>query len=218
MSNPDSFIAEVTEEVRRDRLFALFRRYGWIAVLLVLAIVGGAAWNEWSKARARASAEAFGDALLAALEQEDRSARRAALEAIGATGARGAVVALLAAAEALEAGDRAAAMAALSGIAADPALPASYRQLAAVKLVMLAGREMPVAEREALLAEALAPGAAFRPLALEQQALLRLEAGDREGAVELLRGLLQEPQVPAGLRRRAGQLLTALGAAPQGAG
>ena len=42
MSNPDSFIEEVTEEVRRDRLFALFRKYGWIGVVLVLAIVGGA--------------------------------------------------------------------------------------------------------------------------------------------------------------------------------
>ena len=33
MSNPDSFIDEVTEEVRRDRLFAVFRKYGWIGVL-----------------------------------------------------------------------------------------------------------------------------------------------------------------------------------------
>ena len=36
MSNPDSFIDEVTEEVRRDRLFAMFRKYGWIGVAIVL--------------------------------------------------------------------------------------------------------------------------------------------------------------------------------------
>ena len=35
MSNPDSFIEEVTEEVRRDKLFALFRKYGWIAGCLL---------------------------------------------------------------------------------------------------------------------------------------------------------------------------------------
>ena len=35
LSNHDSFIDEVTEEVRRDRLFAAFRKYGWIGVLLV---------------------------------------------------------------------------------------------------------------------------------------------------------------------------------------
>ena len=37
MSGTDSFIEEVSEEVRRDKLFAKMRKYGWIAVLLVLA-------------------------------------------------------------------------------------------------------------------------------------------------------------------------------------
>ena len=55
VSDTDSFIDEVTEEVRRDRLFGLMKRYGWIAVVAVLLIVGGAAYNEISKARARAS-------------------------------------------------------------------------------------------------------------------------------------------------------------------
>ncbi|MFD1808819.1 hypothetical protein ACFSHQ_13850 [Gemmobacter lanyuensis] len=40
MSNPESFIDEVTEEVRRDKLFATFRKYGWIGILAVLGIVG----------------------------------------------------------------------------------------------------------------------------------------------------------------------------------
>jgi len=41
LSNPDSFIDEVTEEVRRDRLFRLFRKYGWIGVVIILGLVGG---------------------------------------------------------------------------------------------------------------------------------------------------------------------------------
>ena len=41
MSETDSFIDEVNEEVRRDRLYAALRRYGWIAIVAVLAIVGG---------------------------------------------------------------------------------------------------------------------------------------------------------------------------------
>ena len=44
----DSFIDEVTEEVRRDRLFALFRRFGWIALAIILIIVAGTAWREYS--------------------------------------------------------------------------------------------------------------------------------------------------------------------------
>ena len=46
MSNPDSFIDEVTEEVRRDRLFRLFRKYGWIGVVIILGLVGGTAWTD----------------------------------------------------------------------------------------------------------------------------------------------------------------------------
>ena len=68
MSNPDSFIDEVTEEVRRDRLFRLFRKYGWIGVVIILGLVIGTAWTEWSKSRAEARAEAFGDAVIDALD------------------------------------------------------------------------------------------------------------------------------------------------------
>ena len=49
MSDTDSFIDEVTEEVRRDRLFLLLRRWGWVGVLAVILIVGGAAFNEIRK-------------------------------------------------------------------------------------------------------------------------------------------------------------------------
>ena len=100
VSNTDSFIDEVTEEVRRDRLFGVMRRYGWIAVLAILMLVGGAAWNEWRKAQDRAAAQALGDAVLSALAIQDRGARAAALDAIAAPGAQAAAgIALLAAAE-----------------------------------------------------------------------------------------------------------------------
>jgi hypothetical protein len=140
MSNPDSFINEVTEEVRRDRLFRLFRRYGWIGALLVLLVVGGAAVNEWRKAQARATAEGFGDAVLAALETDDRAARVAALNEIEADGGRAAVLRLLIAAEAQAATDRDAAVAALAALERDGDLPLRYRQLAALKRVIVGGR------------------------------------------------------------------------------
>ena len=45
MSDTYSFIDEVTEEVRRDRLFGYFRRYGWIPAVIIVALVGGTAYN-----------------------------------------------------------------------------------------------------------------------------------------------------------------------------
>ena len=82
MSDTDSFIDEVTEEVRRDRLFGYFRRYGWIPAVIIFALVGGTAYNEWSKAQVAQVAQARGDALLDALELEDEAEQAAALSAI----------------------------------------------------------------------------------------------------------------------------------------
>lgn len=219
MSNPDSFIDEVNEELKRERLFGYMRRYGWIAVVAVLGIVGFATWNEWDKARAQAQAQAFGDAVLAALEEDDGALRRNALGALaaeeagaGRTGqSRAGIVNLLLAAEQLEAGDRPGAVAALAAVEADASLPASYRQLATLKRVIIAGADLPVSEREALLAPLAAAGQPFRPLALEQLALLRLEAGDNDGALSQFEALLDEPELTSGLRRRIAQVIVILG-------
>jgi len=40
VSDTDSFIEEVSEEVRRDRLFKIFKKYAWVAVLVVVLLVG----------------------------------------------------------------------------------------------------------------------------------------------------------------------------------
>lgn len=210
MSNSDSFIDEVTEELRRDKAIGYLRRYGWIAALAVILIVGGTAWNEWRKASARASAEAFGDAVLAALDNNATEDRVRALAAIPTTGAQGGLVQLLTSGELLEQ-DRGAALAALKAASEDTTLPAAYRQLASLKRIIAGGSDIPVAERAQLLAGLSQPGQPMRPLALEQTALLQLEQGNRETAIEILTDLLSQSDVSDALRRRATQLIVALG-------
>ena len=68
MSLNESFIQEVSDEVRRDRLYASFRKYGWIGVFLILLLVGGAGVNEWRKSKERLAAEQNGDELRAVLQ------------------------------------------------------------------------------------------------------------------------------------------------------
>ncbi len=68
MSLNESFIQEVSDEVRRDRLYTLFRKYGWIGVFLILLLVGGAGVNEWRKSKQRLAAEQNGDELRAVLQ------------------------------------------------------------------------------------------------------------------------------------------------------
>ncbi|WP_297542517.1 hypothetical protein [Roseovarius sp.] len=211
MSNTDSFIDEVTEEVRRDRLFALMRRYGWIAVLAILLLVGGAAWNEWRKAQERAAAQALGDAVLSALATEDRAARAAALDAISAPDAQAAsVIALLAAAE--EAADNPEAAAQrLLALADRSDVEAVYRNLATLKAVMLPGSGLDAEARRGRLNGLALSGGVLRLLAEEQLALIDLETGNREAAIERLVAIASDAEATTGLRRRVTQVIVALG-------
>jgi len=210
VSNSDSFFNEVQEELRRERAVRLLKRYGWIAVLLVVLVVGGTAWNEWRKAQDRASAEAFGDAVLAALDNNASADRVEALSQIETTGAQAGLVQLLRAGALMDE-DRAAALEALNVAANDSALPDAYRQLATLKRVIAGGRDIPLDERAQLLAGLSQPGQPMRPIALEQSALLELEQGNTERAIEILTDLLSQSDVTDALRRRATQLITALG-------
>ncbi len=148
MSNPDSFIEEVTEEVRRDRLFKLFRKYGWIGGLAVIGIVGGAAWNEWSKSRAEARAQAFGDAIVDALDTGTPEERRAALGAVPSDGAQTALLELVLSSDSQ--GDMAENLAALDKVAADTTLSPAYRDLAVLRRVLLAGTDVALADRRTI--------------------------------------------------------------------
>ena len=213
MANNDSFINEVTEEVRRDRLFSLFRRYGWIGALLIVVLVGGAAVNEYLKAQARSEAQALGDALLDALEAPDAEARAAALSRIDAgDDARAeALVALLSAGTVDGDAD------ALWTIAEDPALPPIWRDVAALKAAISASGAMPPAELISRLEPLALPGAPYRLLALEQIALAEVERGETEAALDVLREITADDATGEGLRQRALQLIVALGGDPAAA-
>jgi hypothetical protein len=213
VSNPDSFIDEVSEEVRRERLFVLLRRYGWIGILLVLVIVGGAAGYEWRQSRLAAQAQARGDALLAAQVEADAETRTAALARIAQEAPVAVVPALTLAAEQVAAGDGTAAVATLDALAANGEVPEIYRDLAAFKSVLSDADRTP--EDRLLALEALSvPGAPFRMLALEQIALVQLGMGEREPALERLAAILEDAESSGDLRDRAASLMVALGETP----
>ena len=216
MSSQDSFISEVTEEVRRDRLFRLMRRYGWIAVAFVVLVVGGAAAFEWQKARARAEAEAAGDALLSAQSEDAPAARAEILAGLDSGSAgRNAIVRLFQAAAEIEAGEDERALATLDAIADDTEVPSVYRDLAVLKSVMIS--DAAPEERMARLEPLTKPGNLFRLLAVEQRALAEIELGRTETAIETLNGILADAEMTESLRRRASWLIVALGGTPEDA-
>jgi hypothetical protein len=212
VSQTDSFIEEVTEEVRRDVLYGYARKYGWIAVLVVVLAVGGAAYNEWSKARTTAAAQAQGDAIIAALNADDATARATALEKLaGDAGPAATLIELRRAAILAEEGDKDAAAALLEKVASAADTTAIYRDLAQLKLVILQGDAMEASARMAILDRLANPGAPYRAVALEQRALALLAAGDQDAALTQLTDLLDEPGISQGMSNRTQQLIVALG-------
>ncbi|GGH26523.1 hypothetical protein SAMN05444007_10364 [Cribrihabitans marinus] len=212
MSDSDSFIDEVTEEVRRDRLFLLLRRWGWIGALLIVAVVGGAAWKEYRKAQEAARSQALGDGIIAALAADDAAARAEALEQLSADSTGGqAVLRMMTAGALTEAGRTDAAVAALQAVAGDGELPQVYRQIAGFKALTLQGDTLPVADRRLQFEALTAPGAPLRLLAEEQLALIDIEEGETDAAISRLRAMVQDAEAGPDLQQRATQLIVALG-------
>lgn len=215
MTERDSFIEEVAEEVRRDRMFALMRRYGWIAVLAVLVLVGGAGWNEWRKAQATERARATGDAILDALEPGDPGARAAALADLApARPGAAALVDMLRAGALAEDGDSEAAATTLDGIGGSDLAPI-YGRMAAFKALLQRDDSLSEDERRQGFAAIAAAGGPLRLLAEEQIALSEIAAGERDAALERLETIRADASATPGLRRRTEQMMVALGAEPR---
>ena len=105
-----------------------------------------------------------------------------------------------------DAGDTEAAAAILEEVAGDGKTGEIYRSLASLERVMLLGSAMDASERQVTLDLLAADGAPFRPLALEQRALMHLDAGDKTAAIADLQAALAEPRSQ---RRAAGTGATA---------
>jgi len=215
MSDTDSFIDEVTEEVRRDRFYFMLRRYGWIAGLVIVLIVGGAAFNEYRKSQAEAQAQATGDAILAALAQQGPDMRMDSLSEITSSQAETqAILELLRASAALEAGDEEAAVAALASVPVGRDVAPIYGQIAAFKSLVLQGDDLERDSRRQQLEALATPGAPLAVLAREQLGLLEIEAGNQEAALSHFNAVLVDAAASTDLQQRALQVIVALGGTP----
>ena len=217
MSDTDSFIDEVSEEIRREKLFKTFRKYGWIGIALVVIVVGGTGYREYSRAAEKSASEAFGSDVLAALQQNDPSARVAQLDTITApNAAAGAMIAMLQAAELSSDREGAAAAAKLEAVALNSDLDNMYRDILNFKRLTTPESGLENNERRMGFEQLATPGNPLRLLAEEQLALLDLASGDTEAAVNRLFMILEDSELTQGLRQRAGQLMVALGQDPNG--
>ena len=208
MSDTDSFIDEVTEEVRRDRLFGYFRRYGWIPAVIILVLVGGTAYSEWSKSVVAQAAQVRGDALLDALDVQDKPESISALSSIVAQEDTDVVASFL-----LAGLDQSLASELLTVIAENMEQPKYIRDLARLKLAATpdaASKD----EAVSILTDLSAPGGLYRNAATEILVALELQRGNRDVALVLLQSHVQDAGATQAQVQRMGELIVALGAIP----
>jgi len=209
MSDTDGFIAEVTEDVRRDRLFSLFRRFGWIPALVILVLVSGTAYTEWSKSKTAELAQVRGDALLNALDITDELSRNVALNEIATQDVNHIIEKFIAAGADMESSINF-----LQEIVANNDQPSFIRDLARLKLTLIPGA---LTNEDILKAlnDLSVPGGIYRNAAIEILVAYELEQGNVDTALDLLQAHIMDTEASSMQVRRMSELVVALGSAPE---
>jgi hypothetical protein len=213
LAAPPDIFDEIEEDLKRERFAKLWARHGWVAIVLVLALVAGTAgWQAWQW-RERGNAEAATAKLLAAGRAQDQAAALTALQAAQQGSANLATLARLAeAARHAQGNDLPAALRLWEALAADTRTDALYRDLASL---LVAANTLDAAEPAALtarLAPLAQPANPWRHAAQELQALLAARQGNTEAAIAAFRALASDVTAPGGVRDRARIMLGTLGA------
>ena len=216
----DSLLREIDEDLRRERYALLWKRYGWVIIALVVALVAGVAgyeaWRGYQKRLHAESGERFAAAATVAEVDPARAAAAFAELAEDAPPGYEILARLREAALHVEQNDVAAAAAAYDSLAGSTGDPL-YSELAVILRVMTAMESAVAPADAAELSEQLAPlTAADRPWrysAREMSAHLALRADETERAREILTELSNDVQAPEGIRARAEAMLAGIGRA-----
>ena len=218
----DTFVREVDENLRRDRMRELSQKYaGWmtVAVVLFLAAAGGLIY--WQSYRVKQSekqveqlSKVFGDIgagkFTVAPQQLD------ALSKNGGKSVR-ATAMFASAAMALEQNDVKTATAKYREIAEDDGLPKPYRDAALLRQTSLEFDSLKPAEVIARLQPLAKPGEPWFGSAAELTAVALMKQGKSREAGNLFAAIARDRQAPESLRARSVQIASTLGIDASGA-
>lgn len=205
MSETDSFIQEVTEEVRQDRMFALWKKWGVYIIGGIVLVVGGAAYWSWQQDQARQEAEARGALLL----NTDTEKVEDAIALPDKFEGPAKLVAELTAASALEeSGKTAEAATIYAEIAGRTGIAAEYADLAALQAARLEAEGFDAGAALDRIADGTGP---YRLVGKEMRAARAASAGQMEAAHKELNEILADPGVTPSMQQRAVALLLATG-------
>jgi hypothetical protein len=213
LSNNESFMQEVSEEVRKDRFYRILKKWGWVGIALIVALVGGASFNEWNKDSKINSARNLGDRVLAAIASKDViDLKEIEIKNVSQDiFIKNLMSAILFSDDKMDASKKA-----LEEIGGMPGITKTYKDLNAFKLGLLSLKSgnLTGEERFGVFEALVEPGSPFRSLAKEQQALILIEQGKIELAIKTLVEIMDDSETTDTLRRRVTQLRISLGSDP----
>ena len=204
----ESLFREVDEEVRREQLEKLWKRYGnWFMAFSLGIIVAVAGFKAWQYYQVK-QAEAAGEAYIKALNLYDAGKKEeAALRLADLASGSGKGVATLArmqqAAIAAASGKRQEAARIYAEIAADKAIDRPLRDAARIRRAWLMVDEASEEDLRRMLAGLDVDGNPWRASAREILALAAWRAGRMQEMAGLLDRILNDAETPPGARERA---------------
>ena len=207
----DNIFREVDEELRSDRMRALWRRIApfvigaAVAIVAIVAVNEGWAWYTNSQS-AKSSEELY--AALDSAKSDDLPAAQAELDTLAANGSGGyPVLAAFAKASLLaKSGDAAGAVAAYDTLATDQS-NVHLRELALLQAGALLVDSGTLADVETRVGSIAVEGNPMRRVARELLGLAQFKAGDAEAAKTTFETVLNDPAAQDGIRNRVAYYL-----------
>ena len=199
---------EVDEELRQDRLRAIWKQHGWLIIIAALGIVLGVAgtrfYQAWDSSCAGEAGARFSQAI-EMLDADDRAAGRAILDEMSADSYASypALAQIRAAAALAQSGDAEAAVAGFEAAAANDGIDPILRDLARIRAAFILIDSAPPEEIKRRLDPLTQAEGPWRHSARELIALSLYRAGKYAEADAEFDRVMSDPAAPVGPRGRA---------------
>ncbi|MBS1183096.1 MAG: hypothetical protein H6Q99_2976 [Proteobacteria bacterium] len=199
---------EVGDDLRRDRLTSLWKRYGWVLYLTAgLVVAATAAWrgyDYWATSRANAAGDSYSQVLASAKAGDHKAlAESLIVYASGAPSQYQVLARFRAASEHAAMGETDNALAVFEDLSKAPGVDQAFRDLAAVRAALIAVDREGLDQIKARVSGYNNDISPWRHAAREIIALSAVRAEDWKGVSAEARKLTDDPATPADVRARA---------------
>lgn len=206
---------EVDEDVRQDQYLTLWKTYGPYAIAAVAAVVvltaGFMGWQEYQRSQREAESVHFTAALQLLRIGDANAAAEAFGDLAASTGSGYGVLARLRQAGALADSNPSTAVDLYDRLAGDSNVSRVFRDLARLRAAMLLVDSAPPNDLYPRFDALIVDDNPWRFVAREMRALVDLQAGKVDEAKAAYKNLVDDNEVPQGIRGRAAEMLSVLG-------